>query len=422
MPVLVVTPEGAEEDTVVVGALAVAQWADGQPGSQAAPVALFPPPSSPHAQPLAALLQLHDALDEDDLTFCTANGLSRNLVRTTTHNCAPVLVACPASPQLSARQLLPQRLRSNTARLLALASDSATPSSVADAAAKAAAVAQARAARWADLDAPLRTTVAAACTALLDALESSLSAVGSGPFAGGLEAYSFGDAVLTVFLSLMSTSALVPGALDVSARRQSSLYLGAMKARPSYGAADVWSGPRPGKVLSILGGALAGPLSAVGTAVKAAAAPLQESEAFQGLRAAYADMHNSVTVPLQEEVKPAAESYIITPAYEASVAAISSVNTNVLQPVGQAAADGLGAAAGAVQRVAADVAETGPVKAVAQVVVDPVVQAGQSASAAPAGWLAATAEATAEAMGRVQDKYLTPLATTVADTLLIRVA
>ena len=284
---------------------------------------------------------------------------------------------------------------------------------MAEAATKAAAVAQARAARWADLDA-LRTSTAAACTALLDALETSLSAVGSGPFAGGLEAYSVGDAFLTVFLSLMSASSLVPGALDVTARRQSSLYLGAMRARPSYGVADVWSGPRPGKVLSILGGALAGPLSAVGTAVKSAAAPLQQSEAFQSLRAAYADMHNSVTVPLQEEVKPAAESYIITPAYEA----VSSVNTNVLQPVGQAAADGLGAAKDAVQRVAADVAEAGPVKAVAQSVVDPVVHAGQQAGAAPAGWLAGAAEA----MTRVQDKYVTPFTTTVVDTVLIRVA
>jgi hypothetical protein len=85
---------------------------------------------------------------------------------------------------------------------------------VAEAATKAAAVAQARAVRWADLDA-LRTSTAAACTSLLDALEMSLSAVGSGPFAGGLEAYSVGDAFLTVFLSLMSASALVPGGIRI---------------------------------------------------------------------------------------------------------------------------------------------------------------------------------------------------------------
>ena len=35
-----------------------------------------------------------------------------------------------------------------------------------------------------------------------------------------------------------------------------------------YGTADVWSGPRPGKMLSVLGSALAAPLAALGTAVR----------------------------------------------------------------------------------------------------------------------------------------------------------
>jgi len=81
--VLVVTPEGAAEDVVVVGAHAVAHWADTQQAAHgaAASTALLPPAGTPDAAAVAAMLKLHDALDEEDLTFCCANALSRNLVR-----------------------------------------------------------------------------------------------------------------------------------------------------------------------------------------------------------------------------------------------------------------------------------------------------------------------------------------------------
>lgn len=246
----------------------------------------------------------------------------------------------------------------------------------------------ARAQRWADQE-TLRSGVEASANALLDALESSLSAVGSGPFAGGAQSYTLADAVLTVFLTLVSGS--MAHALDTHTRRQSSLYFVRMRERPSYSVADVWSGPRPGKMLSVLGNALVAPFAALGTAVRAAAQPLQETEAFKSAAAAYADMHNSVTVPLQEEVKPAVESFIITPAYEA----LTSVRTNVLDPVGHAAAEGLGAAGEAMQHVA----DTAPVKAVAQSLA-PVVDMGK----------------------KVQDRYVTPLATTVMDSAVVRVA
>jgi glutathione S-transferase len=318
VPVLVRTPEGeGAAQEVVCGSRAILHHVASLPGD----AVLTPPEGSAEHAAMTSFLDMHDAIDAEDLAFAFG-GL-------VTH-----------------AQVTRARVRTVAKRLAALRDDEAEQAGVRDAARARVEVLEARLARWEDGEA-LRASLDAALLKLLDALQASLSHVGSGPFACGAT-YTLADVALTVFLAHAQRHAHVRAAVEE--RKQVRLYFSELVSRrPSFVTADVWTSARCGKAPEFMAVALAAPLKALGGMWhRHVATPIASSETYKKAATVMVDFQNDFSVPLEEEVKPAIaagvsatahalNAAIVTPVAEAGSVVADSLNEHVGKPVAAAA-------------------------------------------------------------------------------------
>jgi glutathione S-transferase len=319
VPVLVRTPEGeGASQEVVAGSRAILHYvASSLPGD----AVLTPPEGSAAHALMTSFLDMHDAIDAEDLAFAFG-GL-------VTH-----------------AQVTRARVRTVAKRLAALRDDESAEAGVRDAAGARVEVLEARLARWEDSEA-LRAGLDAAVAALLDALQASLSHVGSGPFACGAS-YTLADVALTVFLAHAQRHAHVRAAVE--ARKQVRLYWSELVSRrTSFVTADVWTSARCGKAPEFVAVALAAPLRAFGGMWhRHVATPIASSQTYKKAATAMVDFQNDWAVPLEEEVKPAIaagvtatakaiNAAIVTPAAEVGAIVAGGLNEHVGKPVAAAA-------------------------------------------------------------------------------------
>ncbi len=397
MPVLVLTPEGAAEDTVHRGSDAVLRWAAAQPGG--APLA--PPPGAAEATH-RRLLELHAVFDAEDAAFALGSLVTR-------------------------AQYTTVRLRAVAARLAEVRDDEHAPAEAREAARARCEALQAREKRWSDdADGVAKRTLAAA-EALLDALEEALTPVGSGPFACGVQ-YTTADAVCTVFLA---NAARHPALADALAKRPlARRYMrDCVSLRPSFVAADVWTRARAGKAPEVVATAMVGPLRALGAMLHDhVAVPIANTNAYKTAAIALIDARNDFSVPLEEEIKPAFAAGVKRYITEPAAAAGRSVHDNVIVPCGEAAqVVGAGlevhvlapvrtaasAAGTCIAETAQQLAESPPCRA-ASAAFAPVAEAGRSAAHA-------VGESCAKA-GAAVEAHVTPIANGTFDAVLVRVA
>jgi glutathione S-transferase len=315
VPILVRTPDAAEgadnkddeTDEVVAGSRAIIAWVDAnQPGP-----ALTPEKGTPAAAAMEALLALHDAFDPEHCAVAFGDLITR------TH-------------------VAPARNRHASLRLAkAVKGPVMHPSVRAAARAKSEDLA-ARAEAWKDYDG-LRRDVKASVLALLDAVEAALSGVGSGPFVTG-EAYTLADVVLTVFLAHVQRYGEL--AEEVSARPNTLRYWrDVLQARPSFAAADVWTGARPGKAVETVTGVITAPFRAAGSAIHThVLVPISSTQTFALLATATVDMHNHMSVAFNEEFRPAFAKGMAGIGHALRVCVFDPVHEHVLQPMAHAGA------------------------------------------------------------------------------------
>ncbi len=400
--------EGAEAEEVVCGSADILRWVDAElPGAS-----LSPPADSPAGAAVRTFLALAEAVDAEDMAYAFGGVV--------TH--AQVTLA---------------RLRTVKGHLTALAEDAKAEERVRDAARARAAAIEERIASWQD-GAALRARVEAAVLALLDALEAALELVGSGPFAAGAQ-YTLADVALTVFLAHARRHAAL--AEHVHARRRVSLYFTeVLLPRPSFAAADVWTGARCGKVPEVVAGALTVPLRALGAAWHDhVAVPVASTRAYKAAAEAWVDIANSTRVPVEEEVKPAiahgVDACVVRPAHaagaalhacvlmptiEASAVVAHGMQQHVITPCAAAAHATGEAVSGAVHRVA----EMPPVRATGEAVaavMAPVVRAGHAAGDFAGEQCARAGHACARA-GAAIEVAVTPVVNGVMDATLVRIA
>ena len=313
VPVLVRTPEGGAEE-VVAGTRAILSFVDAKlPGS----ASLMPPAGTPARATCMGFLDLHDAVDAEDVAFAFGDVITRV-------------------------QVSFARVRAELARLTAVRDDEAADAKARQAAGARVDALQTRLKRWEAPD-ELCAEVERRVLALLDALEAELTKVGSGPLACGAQ-YTLADAALTVFLA----HAMRHGKLadHVRARKQVRLYYSEVASRrPSFAKADVWTGPRLGKMPELILAALAAPFLAIGALWhRHVATPIAHTAAYKAAAMALVDFHNDCRVPLEEEVKPAIAAGVTTYVVEPAQAAGDAIHVNVIAPVaeaGAAVADGV---------------------------------------------------------------------------------
>ena len=301
------TPDGAEEDEVVSGALAIGRWASAQTGP-----ALLPPPGSAECARCDALLALSEEVKTTELSYAFGGPHSQTARSAHLRRSAKQL----GSEEMSSAILHPKIRVAAHARLETLVACQA---------------------RLEDLE-RLQAEQRAFVKRYLDALEEALEA---GPLMCG-EQYTLADAAATVFIARALSYSEFAETVSPTARPRLWRYWSGVQQRPSFAGADVWMGARPGRVVSAITSAVVTPLQYAGSVVhRNVLAPVAATGAFAAVAALAVDAQNHVNVFVAEELAPtvkqaagvvhaALHHHVVTPIHDAVLPAVAGASAVVV--------------------------------------------------------------------------------------------